>query len=581
MPWDKSFARTAITLLVLVCLPLCREAVGAPCPSADDRANTPILSANGNHDTDIQVALTADKSEVAPGEKIVIKIRVDRQCYVTILNVDSTGQVVRLWPNEYSGDECRISPESPRELPGPGDDFEIVAVGPGGVDRLIAVATSEKGCILDADGFSDLPDTPFKIFKSTGTQFALDFRKKVDSLPASTRWGTAQLNLCVVGPTPLEPKSVISPRSPIRSLRDLARRLIPGHHTGSRSVGSRNGGSGGNGSRLHGRRDGSFRLSPRMVARLKLAERGKRKPNLSTSRAVSVVPSQQHPERGRSRLVTDKGLHILAFGVSTGRLQYCEEDARRLARTLQRTTGAKRENVRLLRGPQVTYNGMVAGMKWLISKTRPEDEVVVYFSGHGAFVPDRAPFDEEDGRDEVFVLYHKQKPRDYEVALKQRIVMLDDDFSELMKRIPAGKKLLIVDSCHSGTISKGEDSLPEYLISKFYPLADPETGESLRLVHSKGTGVDADTEHHALLSACLDSESSFEHQGWKGAVFTHFLLEAINTWKPDLQTAFWDARDKTHRFIQEVSAHTGGRIGTQTPQLTDPYGFSKAFVFSN
>ncbi|MFH1117696.1 MAG: DUF4384 domain-containing protein [Pseudomonadota bacterium] len=129
---------TVTILLLLACLPFCREAVCDPCPSADDPEGTPILPVNTNRDTDIRVTLTADKPAVAPGEKIVLRIRVDVQCCVTILSVDPTEQVVRLWPNDYSGDDCRVSPESLRELPGPADGFDIVAVGPGGGSRLSA-----------------------------------------------------------------------------------------------------------------------------------------------------------------------------------------------------------------------------------------------------------------------------------------------------------------------------------------------------------------------------------------------------------------------------------------------------------
>jgi len=70
------------------------------------------------------------------------------------------------------------------------------------------------------------------------------------------------------------------------------------------------------------------------------------------------------------------------------------------------------------------------------------DIFIIYYSGHGTSIVDRNG-DESDGRDEALVLSNS----------KTNQYLIDDTFNLYLNRIRA-RKLIIIDSCHSGTIYK-------------------------------------------------------------------------------------------------------------------------------
>jgi hypothetical protein len=96
----------------------------------------------------------------------------------------------------------------------------------------------------------------------------------------------------------------------------------------------------------------------------------------------------------------------------------------------------------------------------LIGRARAGDLVVVQYSGHGSFVPDRDG-DEPDGLDECLC--------PWDVATQGPIV--DDELAAIYKDRPRGVRLLMVsDSCHSGTVAR------------FAPIRTPPTLLLRRLV---------------------------------------------------------------------------------------------------
>jgi hypothetical protein len=84
------------------------------------------------------------------------------------------------------------------------------------------------------------------------------------------------------------------------------------------------------------------------------------------------------------------------------------------------------------------------------------DRLLLSYSGHGGSVPD-ASGDEDDGRDETWLLYDGQ--------------LLDDRISAMVARFRPGVRIAVVaDCCHAGTSVRDRRSRP---IAK---LPDPEIG---------------------------------------------------------------------------------------------------------
>jgi hypothetical protein len=186
--------------------------------------------------------------------------------------------------------------------------------------------------------------------------------------------------------------------------------------------------------------------------------------------------------------------------------------------------------------------------------------------------------------DEVFILWHtgRLSEQDFRVALKQKKLMVDDDFNKLLKNIPARKKLLVADACHSGTIQK--DLLPAGMKKKSVPLFDLTASDKIELaLMSPKRGapepVRYGTDSEAIMAACLDSQSSYEDTTRKHGLFTYFLLEAVKQGASNLQAAFQNAQNLTVKETRPKGPGAASASQEQRPSLTDPHGFVKLFGF--
>jgi hypothetical protein len=95
----------------------------------------------------------------------------------------------------------------------------------------------------------------------------------------------------------------------------------------------------------------------------------------------------------------------------------------------------------------------------LLGRARAKDLVVVQYSGHGSFVPDRDG-DERDAVDECLC--------PWDVASQGPIV--DDELAAIYGDRPRGVRLLMVsDSCHSGTVCHQDVYFPPVLDAYFPP----------------------------------------------------------------------------------------------------------------
>ena len=97
---------------------------------------------------DIAVAATAPPASAAPasyriGEAIKVGFSADRDCYLTLLNIGTSGKLTVLFPNAMQPDNF-IAADSVHEIPGPDAGFEYRLQGPPGREGLKAVATLDK-----------------------------------------------------------------------------------------------------------------------------------------------------------------------------------------------------------------------------------------------------------------------------------------------------------------------------------------------------------------------------------------------------------------------------------------------------
>lgn len=109
------------------------------------------------------------------------------------------------------------------------------------------------------------------------------------------------------------------------------------------------------------------------------------------------------------------------------------------------------EQIKELVDSQATKQEILATIDdWLIKGTKPGDKVVLFYSGHGAQLPD-ANGDEDDGLDESLIAYDSKKDHLNWV--------IDDEIGERIERLQGRKVLVVIDSCHSGTVMRGAIAL--------------------------------------------------------------------------------------------------------------------------
>ena len=127
-----------------------------------------------------------------------------------------------------------------------------------------------------------------------------------------------------------------------------------------------------------------------------------------------------------------------------------------MARDIATTLGFDKGAIKVLADEQATQAAVEgAVVSWLGTGVGPTDRVLLYFSGHGTQIPD-ASSDEADGADEVLVLHDAGVTR-VGGRPSLRGVLVDDRLGELLAALPTQNVLVLIDACHSGTVTR---SLP-------------------------------------------------------------------------------------------------------------------------
>ena len=137
-------------------------------------------------------------------------------------------------------------------------------------------------------------------------------------------------------------------------------------------------------------------------------------------------------------------------------LKGAARDARNMRALLTDFLGFELAAVRMLTDRDATRAAILDGVRrWLVAGTRPGDRALLYFAGHGYFQPDEDG-DEEDGYDEALAPHDVRLIANGDpMTLDNHI--LDDEIGALFARLRDRQAYLIVDSCHSGTVTRTLD----------------------------------------------------------------------------------------------------------------------------
>jgi len=147
------------------------------------------------------------------------------------------------------------------------------------------------------------------------------------------------------------------------------------------------------------------------------------------------------------------------------------------------------------------------------------DQLLVTYSGHGGSVPDRNG-DEDDAMDETWCLYDGQ--------------VLDDELNQLYAKFAPGVRIVVFsDSCHSGTVTKGQNPPVRDPLSRAMPLdvvarvysKHRDFYDGLQVTIPKNV-VEQVKASVLLISGCMDDQTSLD--GPFNGAFTSMLLRVWN-----------------------------------------------------
>ncbi len=129
------------------------------------------------------------------------------------------------------------------------------------------------------------------------------------------------------------------------------------------------------------------------------------------------------------------------------RLQGCVNDVFTMSSVLQEC-GFPPETIRTCLDQRATAEGVLSRFEWLLDQAAPGDELVFYYSGHGAQVPEYGENFEPDHNMEVLV------PWDFDWTPEKAIS--DDQINGLYAQLPYDTRFaMILDCCHAKGMEKG------------------------------------------------------------------------------------------------------------------------------
>ena len=119
----------------------------------------------------------------------------------------------------------------------------------------------------------------------------------------------------------------------------------------------------------------------------------------------------------------------------------------------------KEVNITMLVNGQATKNGIVKAFKGLVSQCKVGDIVYVHYSGHGQQMTD-VHNDERDGLDECWIPYDACRKASATYHGEKHLT--DDELNVYLNVIrnkigARGKLLVVIDACHSGDGTRGDD----------------------------------------------------------------------------------------------------------------------------
>ncbi|WP_028584786.1 caspase family protein [Desulfogranum mediterraneum] len=107
--------------------------------------------------------------------------------------------------------------------------------------------------------------------------------------------------------------------------------------------------------------------------------------------------------------------------------------------------------IKVLLNQEASRKNILASLdSWLVAGSEAGDRIFFYYSGHGYFQPD-LDGDEQDRVDETLVSYDSLRREDSSIEK----MVSDDEIGRVLEALADRQVVVVIDSCHSGTMARG------------------------------------------------------------------------------------------------------------------------------
>jgi len=213
------------------------------------------------------------------------------------------------------------------------------------------------------------------------------------------------------------------------------------------------------------------------------------------------------------------------------------------------------EHVQLLIDAAATRQGILEAFQKLVTQAGPQDTVFIHYSGHGSQIQDFNGDEVQDHLDETLVPFDGRTNGVPDI--------LDDELEELLAQLHAKSTVVVLDSCHSGTATRGLEFQTRTIPSDPRLFLYQDLGK-----HHRG-GKPPLPQRHVLMTAASAHERTLDVNigGKYYGLFSYALFQSLRTISPDATAGqlFW----KTRRELLTLSKSLDRGL-LPTPQLEVP-----------
>ncbi len=253
-------------------------------------------------------------------------------------------------------------------------------------------------------------------------------------------------------------------------------------------------------------------------------------------------------------------LYIVGLGVSNYEnenfnLQYAAKDAEDVVGLFESHNIYQEVHSEILTNEKVTKENIL-NLKSFFAKAKANDVVLLFIAGHGVLDVD-------------FDYYYCTHNMDFNEPSKFGISYAE--LEQLFDGIKAVRKLLIMDTCHSGELFKDEVEEVEKTENTEEDVVFRSTNATTELRERKGLKATNEAVKEmfndlnrgtgtTVISSSGGVEYAMESENWKNGLFTYSLLEGITTLKADLNKDGKVYLSEIQEFVHlQVSKISGGK----------------------